>query len=519
MWTDEAPTAERTLDRYAAAFAAWAANKETAPAPEDGRRALEREGQPDRLLSVRRVEVDGVRALEASTRDEAIDEATGAPTVWATTLRVVLTEGADHVWLENAMESDDIAVRPKIGRPRVIDRLIASAGKPTLGGSAVVAATIPVEAGHASVLGSVLRSPQRTLPVIVFTEPTRVDGGRWLELANRTASRAAGVAIVITLDGSAATAFRSLLGNLAAWGGAVRTYVPGPVEDEADAWRHRFMTPDLLARLDGGAVDRLVYNAAQLSTRRRVPPVFDVLTPATDDSVTASEVEDLREMWAFELELEQEERARLEGELTRAIGHLDRLRERLDSENLAGLFWESQSTDDPAAVPDTVQDTSDAVLTAQLHLGDWLGIPDSAPQELDGIDTGPNALSWGNATWRGLRALAAYAQARGRGFQGQFWDWCTRGEPLAWPATTKKLAMSESDTVMNNDKFAAARVFEVDPLVQPSGRITMQSHLKISEGGGNLAPRVYFHDDTGGKTGKVHVGFVGPHHLVPNTRA
>ncbi len=90
---------------------------------------------------------------------------------------------------------------------------------------------------------------------------------------------------------------------------------------------------------------------------------------------------------------------------------------------------------------------------------------------------------------------------------------------LAWPATTKKLAMSESETVMNNDKFAAARVFEIDPLVEPTGRITMQSHLKISEGGGNLAPRVYFHDDTGGKTGKVHVGFVGPHHLVPNTRA
>ncbi|WP_255491855.1 MULTISPECIES: hypothetical protein [unclassified Actinotalea] len=47
----------------------------------------------------------------------------------------------------------------------------------------------------------------------------------------------------------------------------------------------------------------------------------------------------------------------------------------------------------------------------------------------------------------------------------------------------------------------------------------MESHLKISEGGGDIAPRVYFYDDTAGAIRKVHVGFVGPHYLVPNTRS
>lgn len=47
----------------------------------------------------------------------------------------------------------------------------------------------------------------------------------------------------------------------------------------------------------------------------------------------------------------------------------------------------------------------------------------------------------------------------------------------------------------------------------------MLSHLKIAEGGGDLAPRIYFYDDTGGPTGKVHVGFVGPHYLMPNTKS
>ena len=79
--------------------------------------------------------------------------------------------------------------------------------------------------------------------------------------------------------------------------------------------------------------------------------------------------------------------------------------------------------------------------------------------------------------------------------------------------------MRESETVENNAGFRRARTFEVSEAVDATGSIYMGAHLKISEGGGNLAPRVYFHDDTGGPTTKVHIGFVGPHHLVPNTKS
>ena len=49
----------------------------------------------------------------------------------------------------------------------------------------------------------------------------------------------------------------------------------------------------------------------------------------------------------------------------------------------------------------------------------------------------------------------------------------------------------------------------------------MEAHLKVAEGGGMLAPRIYFHDDTGhnSNTRMVHVGFFGPHDLVPNKSA
>ena len=79
--------------------------------------------------------------------------------------------------------------------------------------------------------------------------------------------------------------------------------------------------------------------------------------------------------------------------------------------------------------------------------------------------------------------------------------------------------MTESETVQKNDKLMAARLFPVDKKVNAKGRVHMLAHLKIAEGGGSLAPRIYFYDDTGGATRAVHVGFVGPHYLVPNTKA
>ena len=44
----------------------------------------------------------------------------------------------------------------------------------------------------------------------------------------------------------------------------------------------------------------------------------------------------------------------------------------------------------------------------------------------------------------------------------------------------------------------------------------MLAHLKIAEGGGPQAPRVYFLDDADGVTGKIHIGYSDPHKHVPN---
>lgn len=462
----------------------------------------------------------GPEAFAVTVRDQSGE----GGTEWTVRIRVVLDGTQVHVAVENEMDSDDVALQVSVGRPRVVRDLLLMSARPMLGASTLLTEPLAIPAAGVGILTEILSDPGRTLPVIVCSQPPGEGDGEWLVVAKRIASRVEGVANVLTLDDEAVTAFRRELGSVAIWGGGVRVYLPGAPVTEANAWRHRYY---VRARLEGpsrqSTIDRIVYTVAQISTRRRIPAVFRPLgeqgglpADALDGVLPVAEFEALREQSEYETMLLQDELGGLEKELARANGHLARLKDELIARGMSELIWGTQH-DDGRAVPDEVQDTSDAVLAAQMYLADWLVLPASAPRDLGGIDTGPNAYAWGNTTWRGLRALAAYAQDQASGWnRGGFWEWCASGPLLGWPATPKKLSMTESETVRNSRKWARARIFPVDRAVDPSGEIQMLAHLKISEGGGDLAPRVYFHDDTGGATGKVHVGLVGPHSLVEN---
>jgi hypothetical protein len=47
--------------------------------------------------------------------------------------------------------------------------------------------------------------------------------------------------------------------------------------------------------------------------------------------------------------------------------------------------------------------------------------------------------------------------------------------------------------------------------------MVMVAHAKIQIRGGGNIPRIFFYDDTKGPTRKVHIGFIGPHELVPTS--
>lgn len=529
LWSDESQVdPDSFIEQARARFTAWALEDSDADPLPDGTTEVALSADRSRVIEIRTVEGEQSSAgpgLECLTRDSTAGGDSTA-TVWTTVMRVVANADGINVWIENQVETDDVALRVKVGRPRMVDDLLTLPGKAHLAGSGLFIDVQPITADQVPVLAEHLQSANRSLPVIVCSEPSGDHDGRWEIRAERIARRAGGIASVFTLSSDAVTAFRRAIGPLAVWGGGVRTYMPGPVSDPSDGWCHRYILGHLMASREDSMIDRIVNGVAHASTRRRVPGDFlrfTIAPPVAETSIDSrvgcdDELERQRASWEAEFDDQVAETNEAQRELNQKLGHLERIRSALEEQGLNHLFWGTlhETGED---IPDVVQDTSDAVMAAQMYLADRVVVHDDAARELDGIDTCPQSYSWGNKSWRGFRALAAYAESRSSGFRGGFWEWCREGGPFAWPASSKHLSMMESETVQNNEKLSRCRVLPVSREVEAGGTVTMWSHLKIAEGGGDLAPRIYFYDDAGGPTGKVHVGFVGPHHLMPNTKS
>ncbi|MDI2126176.1 hypothetical protein [Yinghuangia seranimata] len=140
---------------------------------------------------------------------------------------------------------------------------------------------------------------------------------------------------------------------------------------------------------------------------------------------------------------------------------------------------------------------------------------DAGAALLDKAEPGHTRV-WAAAAWDALRALNAYAAARSsNGFRGGFRDWCRNPPHGAYALSPKKFAMKESDAVAGRAKFRKARTFPVPAEVCADEAVFMEAHIKL-RGIGNPAPRMHFHDDAAGATGRIHVGYLG-HHL-DNTR-
>lgn len=514
IWHDTRRDAVETGYR---AFAAWVNSKHSFEVPRDGRGESVGAAVADTVsISLDR---DDLRAVRCALHEEQDGRR------WTTTMTVIEPRNAPpSYWVDLEMVSRDAFNLPPVRRPRLVAELLSQCDAPTIGDTPIRATAREWHGNDARTFVGVVLNPRREVPLLVFTS----DPHAGVDVARRRADRAArnlvGVASVELLYPLAMEEVNELLGReLGVWGGGARLYLPGVRQDES-GYRHLILPRSALASdLDRAwqiAIDRLATSIAA----RRAPEEYEAirteLLPRSGDATlaqleadylaeaaendrlraAADEAESLRIDAVAELESAQLELANMAARLA----YLDRV---MAIAAIDASAWTSATQD----VTRSVDSPSAAVALAQGEFHRVV-IPESATEHVTELDAALECGTWGQSILRALRALETYAtEANGRGF----WNWCQNsGHPYAWPATPKKLAMSESETAMN--AFGDDRRLRVDTAVDPAGVVIMEAHIKVAEGGGQLSPRIYFLDDTGGATGNVHIGFIGPHRYMRN---
>ncbi|GAA4737293.1 hypothetical protein GCM10023328_17370 [Modestobacter marinus] len=476
---------------------------------------------------------------------------------WQTTLR---TWRADHGSEQSWVWVDVDAVGPAgitdvtIAAPRLVRDLLIDGVNPRSG--PVELAPFPVyfsgESGGER-LAETLTDLDRQIPTVVFADAPAVTddllSGRrftFADVVQTTASALAGAVQVYVIDADASVAFCEAVGrDHGIADGACRVYQPVLDPAVQTPWRHPVVLPTRYLNARGTAAKAVVRSLGPALASRRPPASFVVAKALLDEQrrtgrgdaewVAALEADNAllhQEMQEAKQSLNDLEDgylgavADLESEAQRNAGLVTQLdvalreNEWLKEEVAAAGDDGSRMYREVAyrALPEIAGSCSEAVTLARQHLSDRLLVPEDACRDLEDLDAAVEGVPWGQKAWDGFLALHAYAEHLATAEQTvDFWNWCkTSRHPRAWPASIKKLAMTESETVRQTPKLADQRLLPVDTRVSSEGRMHMWAHLKIATGGGMLIPRIYFYVDR--DSALVHVGFFGPHKYMSNTK-
>lgn len=470
-------------------------------------------------ISVARVDDGSVRALRMSLHEESAVR--GGSERWTTTAHW-MSDGSDGwVWVDLERVSDDaFASAPDVIAPELVGRLLDAEGVEV--GLHLGPRQRVVKAGDVDGLLAWIEDEARPVPVIVFSLDPSVGPEGYAQRVRHTAERLAGCADVRMLLTPSEEVFVAAThaSGMSVYEGAARVYLPGARPGEPEPWRHPMIPAELLTdrpstaavRISRVVLPRVVAQRPPMLYRTQVKQLLDRSLGADidwqglaldlDGRVTALKAE-------VEALLEEKDLALLEAldselEAADALQRLDGLRARLSA---LGEHPDGHEVWSPLATE--AQSCAEAVaLAAELE---HVVVHPEAPRDIDRMDQSPASVLWGQRLWNHLRSLDAYAAEKGPGFA----TWCeTAGHPRA--ISSKFIAMSESESVCSSPALRRHRLLPVDEEVDPSGFTEMFAHLKPVQGGGLQVPRVYFHDDTKGFTGKVHIGFIGPHDLMPN---
>ncbi|MBT2398331.1 hypothetical protein J7E89_20760 [Streptomyces sp. ISL-100] len=461
---------------------------------------------------------------------------------WQSTLvvRAGLPEDEGRTWLQVDIEHQPAregqhptrANTPNLVRS-LLDRLEARDGQ-----ADVATAPAFIEADDIDDLLGELCDDQRRMPVVVATVPYGKDADGWSrEVVEPLFRNLHGLAVLYILTPEAQAKFNAELEYHPVFGGGVRTYVPGlDPAWKPDAQRHPVMSrrtiesgvhraASILAALPQRMASRHTLPTALLSVPRHRarprpnPAAADIdqlrtensaLTALLDEAeraeaIRVDEINDLyaelakTERGSDELRGENEELYDRVKESQRLIRYL---RERLES--VGGFATAHTPTDAPAiSYPTAFADLLD-------RLDELPYISFTGNRKTTRALDSQSVDNWLYVAWDGLLALNDFARTSAEStVSGDFLNWCKSDASSVFPFPAAKVAMRESDTVANNGRLRGERMLPVPKAVDSGGRVFMQAHLKIG-GGNTIAPRLHFYDD-GPRSGKVYIGYLGPH--------
>ncbi|MEA2372114.1 MAG: hypothetical protein QOH12_2508 [Solirubrobacteraceae bacterium] len=441
-------------------------------------------------------------------------------------LRTTITVTSSWAWIDLERWSADAFVESWVPVAPGIVGSFLRATRCRRGPTPLPAAPPTLQAKDAIVLTEELVAVEREVPVVVVS-PTReeleTDLQPALDRARDLHRRLQGIAPVVVLGQGAVSSFsqamcEALGDGFDVYGGAIRTYLPGLTENDWPG-RHRFVAFSRFRGRPFRITADVVAAAIQRGACAQSPPPDwrETLRPLLEP--TGDRDDDIHEEFLrmVERERDQERASRvraedtLEAERDAAAGteqENDHLRRRI-----AFLEVELRRQGAPAG-PTPVEDDPfepDACAEIPPEVVSRLSLivfPESQWDTADDLDRHSSA-SWARRAWRALCAMESYARSKSDGsFDGNLRDYCQHGGADAIPVTM--VALRESETTDNDPSFRRLRTLTIDPAVCGESSVYMPAHIKIVPGG-SPAPRIYFHDDTSGATGKIHIGYFGDH--------
>ncbi|CAM5252653.1 hypothetical protein [Streptomyces pseudogriseolus] len=402
----------------------------------------------------------------------------------------------------------------------------------------VTTAPVFVEADEVDDTIEELCDSNRRMPVVMATVPYGKDPDNWSRTVVEPLFRNLhGLAVLYVLTPEAQSKFNAALEFHPVFGGGVRTYLPGV--DPAwkpDAQRHPVMSRRTIEAAPRRAASILAALPQRLSSRQPLPAaLLSIPRQRTRPRLAADGTDVVRlrtDMAAVTALLDEAERAEamrvdeindLYAELAKAEQATNELRG--ENEELYDKVQESQRL--IRFLREQLQEAGEFGAAHALAAPTEIDYPKTFSDLLDRLDELPGISFTGNAkitraldsqsvdnwlyvAWDGLLALDHFARSSADGAaSGDFLSWCKSDASSDFPFPTAKVAMRESDTVARNAKLRNERMLPVPKDVAPAGQVFMQAHLKVG-GGNTIAPRLHFYDDCI-RSGKVYVGYLGPH--------